>query len=112
MKIAGKKNNKQIERLKEIEEESRSIKRVFQLEEDVRKTLYQLNSQLVQLNELNAIHNRGAVDIADYCFHCLYSQKKFNEEYKQAREKERERFFKEHPEFLKQNEQAKSEQED
>ncbi len=116
MKIAGKKREMELKRLQavqeEIERERYSIKRVFEAEDEVRKTLMLLNSQLVKLNELNAIHNRGAVDIEDLCYHHLYSQEKFDEDYKVGRAKERERFLKQHPEFAKQDEQPNDEQED
>ena len=127
MKIAGKMKQKQIEKrlerlkkieaqnkekFKQIEEESHSIKRVFEAEEEVRKTFMQLNEQLEKLNRLNAFHNREAVDIEDYCDDCLYSQEKFNKDYKMWREINRKEFLKKHPEFAKQDEQPNDEQED
>lgn len=114
MKIAGKKKERELERLQavqeEIERERYSIKRVFEAEEKVRETLFLLNAQLEALNKLNAMHNRGAVDIEDYCEHCLYSQEKFNEDYKEARKVEIERFRKAHPELAKQAQEKTEEQ--
>ena len=116
MKIAGKKSKEQIkqekrmreqikanieQRLKKLDPAQRSIKKVFELEEDVMSTLHKLNAQLIELNELNAIHNRGAVDIKDYCYHHLYSQEKFDADYNRIREEERKKFIEKYPEFAK-----------
>lgn len=102
MKIAGKKSLEQIKKEKEISENLLRMKRIFKLEEDIHTTMCKLNAQLDELNRLNAIEGRGAVDVEDYCYHNLYSQQKFDQDYNKARQEQRQKFLKEHPEFLEQ----------
>ena len=105
MKIAGKKSMEQIKQEKEIAKKVNQdllrMKRIFQLEEDIRSTMFKLNAQLNELNALNAVEGRGAVDIEDYCYHNLYSQQRFEDDYNKIREVEKEKFYKEPPELMK-----------
>lgn len=108
-KIAGKKSIEQIKKEKEMSETLLRMKRILKLEEDIHTTMCKLNAQLIELNALNAIENRGAVDIKDYCHHNLYSQQRFEDEYNEIRKVEKEKFYKEHPELMKKTSTENSE---
>lgn len=72
---------------KQIERRQSNLEKIYGKERAIKMTLAQLKSQIDELNTLNAIENRGPVDIEDYLYRYNLTQEILNKKYEDVRSK-------------------------